>query len=82
MFLESITCNPSIYTMDHPDLTVSNYMENSICLTLYAIGYFKIMTSFSIFRQHRKKIKKNLSKDLNTFENIMENGAFQRRQKE
>ena len=29
------------------------------------------MTSFSIFRQHLK----NSSKDLNTFENIMENGA-------
>ena len=25
-----ITCNPSIYTMEHPDLTVSNCMENSI----------------------------------------------------
>ena len=23
-----VTCNPSIYTMDHPDLTVSNFMEN------------------------------------------------------
>ena len=30
----------------------------------------------SIFRQHWKKVKKNLSKILNTFENIMENGAF------
>ena len=27
-----ITCNPSIYTMDHPDLTVSNFMENSVGL--------------------------------------------------
>ena len=27
-----ITCNPSIYTMDHPDLTVSYSMENSIDL--------------------------------------------------
>ena len=34
------------------------------------------MTSFSIFRQHWNKIKKNLSKVLNTFENIMENRAF------
>ena len=33
------------------------------------------MTSFSIFKLHRK-IKKNLSKVLNTFENIMENKAF------
>ena len=34
------------------------------------------MTSFSIFGQHWKKIKKNLSKVLNTFENIMEDGAY------
>ena len=25
-FLENITCDPSIYIMDHPDLTVSNLM--------------------------------------------------------
>ena len=25
-----ITCDPAIYTMDHPDLTVSNFMGNSI----------------------------------------------------
>ena len=30
--LEIITCDPSIYTMDHPDLTVSNFMGNSIGL--------------------------------------------------
>ena len=29
-FLEMINCDPSIYTMDYPDLTVSNFMENSI----------------------------------------------------
>ena len=23
IFLEIITCNPSIYTLDHPDLTIS-----------------------------------------------------------
>ena len=45
-------------------------------LTLYSMGYFQIMTSFSISRQHPKKFKKKLSKVLNTFENIMENGAF------
>ena len=33
------------------------------------------MTSFSIFKQ-LKKIKKNLSEVLNTFENIMENDPF------
>ena len=29
---EIITCDPSIYTMDHPDLLVTNLMENSIKL--------------------------------------------------
>ena len=29
-FLEIVSCNPSIHTMDHPDLTESNFMENSI----------------------------------------------------
>ena len=30
-FLEIITCDPSIYTMDHPDLIIICYfMENSI----------------------------------------------------
>ena len=28
--LEIITCDPLIYTMDNPDLTVSNFMEHSI----------------------------------------------------
>ena len=31
-FLEIIPCHPSIYTMEQPDLTVSNLMENSIGL--------------------------------------------------
>ena len=30
IILQIITCDPSIYTLDHPDLTVSNIMENSI----------------------------------------------------
>ena len=30
ILLEIITFDPLIYTMDHPDLTVSNFMENSI----------------------------------------------------
>ena len=29
-FLEIINCDPSIYTMVYPDLTVSNFMGNSI----------------------------------------------------
>ena len=34
------------------------------------------MTSFSIFRQLGKNSRKNIYIVLNTFENIMENGAF------
>ena len=29
-YLEIITCDPSIYTMDCPDITVSNFMGNPI----------------------------------------------------
>ena len=29
-FLEIIICDPSIYTIDHPDLTISNFMRNFI----------------------------------------------------
>ena len=29
-FYEMITCDPSIYTMDHPDYFVCSIMENSI----------------------------------------------------
>ena len=29
-FLEIITSNPLIYTVDHPDLIVGSFMENSI----------------------------------------------------
>ena len=32
IFFEIVTCNPSIYTMDHLDISVSNFMENSIDL--------------------------------------------------
>ena len=31
IFLEIITCDASIYTMDHPDFIVCSFMENSIC---------------------------------------------------
>ena len=31
-FLEIISCDPSIYAMDHLDLTVSNFMEDPIGL--------------------------------------------------
>ena len=32
IILEILTCDPSVYTMDHPDLNVSNFMEKSIGL--------------------------------------------------
>ena len=39
------------------------------------------MTSFSIIFIVEKKVQEKLSKVLNTFENIMENGAFAPRSK-
>ena len=32
MFWKTITCDPSIYIDDHPDLTVCSFMKNSIVL--------------------------------------------------
>ena len=29
-FLETITCDPSIYKLDHPDLIVCSFIDNSI----------------------------------------------------
>ena len=34
-FLEIITSDPSIYTMDHPDVIVCSFMENSIGLKFH-----------------------------------------------
>ena len=39
IFLEIITCYPSIYIMDHPDLTVPNFVENSIALKMARMNY-------------------------------------------
>ena len=30
--LEIMTCDPSVYTMDHPDFIICSFMENSIGL--------------------------------------------------
>ena len=45
IFFESITCEPSIYTMDHPDITVSNFMEYSIGLKRVKQDYVLITAS-------------------------------------
>ena len=50
-------------------------LEASDIVNLLFHRLFLIMTSFSIFRQHCKNSKK-FSLVMNTFENIMENGAF------
>ena len=34
LFLEFITYDPSIYTLDHPDYMVCIYIENFICLKI------------------------------------------------
>ena len=38
-FSEIITCNPSTYQMDHPDKTVSNFMEKSNGLQMVNKAY-------------------------------------------
>ena len=47
MFLNIITCDPSIYTIDHPDLTVSTFMENTIGIKwvnyIYYLSYLLIL---------------------------------------
>ena len=48
-FSEIITCNPSIFsTMDHPDLPVSNFMENSIGLKSIKTQYIVLNKLFSM----------------------------------
>ena len=44
--LESITCDPSIYTMDHLDLTVSSFMGRSIGLQRGSI--IAVLTDLSV----------------------------------
>ena len=39
--LEIITYDPSKYTMDHPDLTVSNFMEKSNGVQRVSIVFFR-----------------------------------------
>ena len=45
-FIKIITCDPSIYTMDHPDFTVSKFMENSIGLKRVTL-YTKVVCSLA-----------------------------------
>ena len=45
-------------------------------ITLYSIGYVRSWHHFLFLDNIGKKFKENLKKVLNTFENIMENGAF------
>ena len=62
-FWEIITCDLSIYKMDHPDLTVSNFMENSIGpngLNMYKQLSRVLTFGLSLFKFcHINKICKN-----------------------
>ena len=51
IFFEIITCNHSLCTMDHPDLTISNLMENSITGTLANSEDPDEMTHHAAFHQ-------------------------------
>ena len=45
---ETIICDPSIYTIDHPDLTVSIFMENSI-----GLKRVQRITAFCLFLERK-----------------------------
>ena len=46
IFLEEITaCDPSIYTIDHPDFIVCSYMENFIGLLRVKLFWFVISST-------------------------------------
>ena len=47
-FLEIITCHPSIYLIDHADLAVSKFVENSIVLKKVKVRQYKTYLSKSM----------------------------------
>ena len=43
IYLEIITCDPSDYTMDHPDLTVLHFLEKFIGLKIVKLAFAAIL---------------------------------------
>ena len=62
-YLEIITCDPSVYAMDHLDLTVSNFFEDSIdksgiqvasFLLLHMAGFPRALEIMENWGNHKK----------------------------
>ena len=49
--LEILTCDPSIYTMDHPDFIVCSFIEYSICLKSVLIMCMFRTLVMSVYRK-------------------------------
>ena len=65
MYLEIMTCNPLIYTIDHPKFVVSNQEEESIssyCLCIFFFLFFFTVYKAAIFFQ----------KSISSFENSVD----------
>ena len=65
IFLQIITCDPSTYSMDHPDLIVCRFMENSIRLkrvnsSLSPWEIFMLFCRLLIFFQNQLFRKKKM----------------------
>ena len=52
IFLKIITCDPSIYTMDHPDFIVCSFMENSIGVKRVKHNSKKLNCKYHISPKH------------------------------
>ena len=59
MFLEIITIDPSVYTIDHPGLTVSNFMGKSISPKGLIKSLLYVTDSGSIHKVALKKFSKH-----------------------
>ena len=50
-FFRIVTCDPSLYIMDHLDIAVSNFMENSIGFKRVKGQYFRDLVK-SLYQKH------------------------------
>ena len=54
VYLEIITCDSSIYTMDHPDFIVYGFMENSILVKKVKVVMLPTYLNFFLKTKNRK----------------------------
>ena len=62
IFFEIITCEPSIYRMDQPDIIICSFMENSIGLKRFNILLIFLLSVFSLL--FLSPVKKYMYKSL------------------